>query len=150
MKTVFLAKSAKGTKENEDCRFMDGKKKTSLPALGGEREENGMANPAEDGLKIIIGRGLLAGGTPGGFIQPDLFGLEARRGRPVEGAVHDLAHLVKPPVGAVQTALAPGRAGATVRAGQTQFHLLLIRHISNLSFNVAPSLARGVGQRVSK
>ncbi len=94
--------------------------------------------------------GLLAGGTAGGVIKPDLLGLEARGRRPVEGAVHDLPHLVEPPVGALEAAFALDDPRTTIRAGQTQLHLILILHISNLLFNVEPSLAGGVGQGVSK
>ena len=42
----------------------------------------------------------LFGGT-----EEDLPGLEAGSGFPFEGAVHDLAHLVEPPIGAIDAAL---------------------------------------------
>ena len=82
-------------------------------------------------------------------VKPGLFGLEARCGRPVEGLVHDLPHLVEPPVGAVEAAFAAHHPGAAIGPGQAQFHLLLYRHMFNLSFIVAPSLAREVGHPLS-
>jgi hypothetical protein len=93
---------------------------------------------------------LFAGRAAGGVIKPDLFGLKTRGRRPVEGAVHDLPHLVEPPVGALEAAFTLDDPRTTIRSRQSQFHLICILHISSLSLNVVSSLAGGVGQGVSK
>jgi hypothetical protein len=101
-------------------------------------------------LKVSQTAGLFAGGAAGGVIEPDLFGLEAWGRLPVKGTVHDLPHLVEPPVGALETAFALDDPRATIRSRQSQFHLICILHISSLSLNVVSSLAGEVGQGVSK
>ena len=68
------------------------------------------------------------------FSEPDLLGLEARGGFPIERLVHHLTHPVKPPVGAVQTLFTLHSARAPVRSRQTQFQLFLIHHTIDLSF----------------
>jgi hypothetical protein len=111
-----------------------------------------MAGPAGDEFGRRCGLPedcLFAGGAPIGFLEPDLLGLKARGGRPVEGAVHDLPHLVKPPVGALEAAFAPHDAGTAVRSSQAQFHLLCVRHIKPFVSFSGTNLARWVGHGVS-
>jgi len=78
---------------------------------------------------ICAAKLLPVGPAARGLFQPNLLGLKAWGSGPIEGAVHHLAHLVEPPIGMILPPLPPRRARAAVRSGQSQFHLLLFRHI---------------------
>jgi len=63
------------------------------------------------------------------FREQDLLGLAARGWFPIEGAVHDLAHLAEPPVGALKALLTLHDARAAICGCQAQFQLFLFCHI---------------------
>jgi hypothetical protein len=64
-----------------------------------------------------------------GVRKPDLFGRRLRSRLPIAGAFHDLAHVLKPPEGAVEVALAAGtgkpgdRPRLEAGSVETQFEL---------------------------
>jgi hypothetical protein len=81
--------------------------------------------------------------------EHDLMRFKARFRLPFEGAVNDLAHLVEPPIGAIQTPFTLCDAGATIRARQTQFQLFLIHHSQQTFRFVGVRLEGGGGHRLS-
>lgn len=85
------------------------------------------------------------GGLPGvGNLQPGLFGARLGRGVPIHRAVHDPAHLPKPPGRAGLTVFPAGRGLGLLASGQAQFQLLVCH---NLPFVLRAQLPTGGGTK---
>jgi len=65
-----------------------------------------------------------------GSRQPDLLGLKARGGLPIDGALYDLPHLVEPPMRPIDPPLPLHDARTTIGAFDFQFHLFIQHNVT--------------------